>query len=260
MSLALYKYECLPSATSIRIILLHPAKHIEDPLNCTILIEDRSELFMLTDNARNHYEAVSYAWSIPEFTRTITCNDNSLIRITPNVDVMLRRLRKVQRARSLWIDAISLNQADAEEKAQQIPLMGAIYHQAAKVCIWLGNRQENVGEAFKLLRSCVFANDNEQTFEEISSTRPDKWYSILNLLFGLPWFHRRWVLQEAVQGRTAMFYWNAEKIDLRCVIDAVDYLESMTPYQRSQLESRTLHSLETVRIIQSCSDQWLDLL
>jgi hypothetical protein len=260
MSLPLYKYGTLPNATSIRIILLHHAEHFDDSLYCTIITEDRSELFRLTDNRRNHYEAVSYAWGVPEFTRTIICDDSSHIKITSNVDVMLRRLRKKSRTRNLWIDALSLNQSDTDEKAQQIPLMGAIYHQAAKVCIWLGDGKEDVKEACALIRTCIFANDSGRTFEDLSSSLPKKWYSIVDSLFSLPWFHRRWVLQEAVQGRTAIFHWNTEKIDLRCVVDGADYLQNMAPHQLSQLESRTIHGLETVRMIQSRSDQWLDLL
>ncbi|KAF2208887.1 hypothetical protein CERZMDRAFT_8174, partial [Cercospora zeae-maydis SCOH1-5] len=50
----------------------------------------------------------------------------------------LRRLRKRSDPRALWIDAICINQIDAQEKSSQLALLGRIYSNAAEVLIWLG--------------------------------------------------------------------------------------------------------------------------
>lgn len=61
--------------------------------------------------------------------------DDTYLRITPNVDSLLRAFRKAQEPVYLWIDAIFLNQGDDAEKAHQVPLMGEIYTMAKRVLI-----------------------------------------------------------------------------------------------------------------------------
>ena len=51
----------------------------------------------------------------------------------------------------LWIDAICLNQNNADEKARQIPRMGNIYRGAERTLIWLGEEAENSSIAMKFL-------------------------------------------------------------------------------------------------------------
>jgi hypothetical protein len=45
--------------------------------------------------------------------------------------------------RTLWIDAICVNQSSVEEKYYQIPVIGKIYSQAQGVMIWQGEEDEN---------------------------------------------------------------------------------------------------------------------
>lgn len=146
MELPLYQYHTLPTKDSIRIVVLDPADNHEAPLTCTIFIRGRPELLQSTDSHINNYEAISYAWGTPTFTKSLICDKTSFLKITPNVDSLLRSVRKPHKCRNLWIDAISLNQADLDEKSQQVPLMGNIYHQASKVIVWLGPEEKGLKE------------------------------------------------------------------------------------------------------------------
>lgn len=51
------------------------------------------------------------------------------------MESMLWQFRAAATARSLWVDAISLNQADNDEKSEQVGLMGEICTEARKVRI-----------------------------------------------------------------------------------------------------------------------------
>lgn len=133
---------------AIRLIVLDPAIHDDAPLSCSIVQRRRSE-------QDQTYSAVSYAWGKPEFSRHLNmrCGDSpSYLRITPNVEDLMRRLRAPGEPRYLWIDAICLNQADELEKAQQVPLMGCIYEEARDVHIWLGPENPMTAELFTFFR------------------------------------------------------------------------------------------------------------
>ena len=41
----------------------------------------------------------------------------------------------------LWIDAISIDQMNSQEKSEQVPRMGRIYSLARRVIAWLGSNE-----------------------------------------------------------------------------------------------------------------------
>jgi len=73
----------------------------------------------------------------PKEQHHITINNHDL-QITTNLDSALRHLRKPHNAIRLWIDAICINQADTNERSEQVRQMRDIYMYASKVIIWLG--------------------------------------------------------------------------------------------------------------------------
>lgn len=145
-----YRYEPLGFKDEARFIVLEPAKDSldnRDPPVCSIVHCRRSYGL--------EYSAVSYAWGRPDFSENleIICGgDSSYLRITKNVSDLLRRLRASKALKYLWIDAICLNQADEEEKAQQIPLMGRMYEEAKMVHIWLGRHDSMTPIIFDFIR------------------------------------------------------------------------------------------------------------
>ena len=112
-----YRYKSLCATDEIRLLVLNPAQDINAPLSCSIVHYIRS--------AHNtEYSAVSYTWGDQEFIQTLEVvgdgNTISVIKITPTVVTILHHFRAPGEARSLWIDAIYLNQENHLEKADQI--------------------------------------------------------------------------------------------------------------------------------------------
>ncbi|KAK3692972.1 heterokaryon incompatibility protein-domain-containing protein [Podospora appendiculata] len=64
--------------------------------------------------------------------------DFGAFRVTTNLELALRYLRRERRPRTLWIDAMCINQADEDEKKMQIQRMDLVYANASSVLIWLG--------------------------------------------------------------------------------------------------------------------------
>lgn len=52
----------------------------------------------------------------------------------------------------IWVDAVSINQNDADEKHRQITLMGQIYVSANDVFVWLGDGNRTCDQGMECLR------------------------------------------------------------------------------------------------------------
>jgi hypothetical protein len=55
-----------------------------------------------------------------------------------NLYLALLHLRSPTHAITIWVDAICINQADSNERSQQVSLMAFIYTRATRVVAWLG--------------------------------------------------------------------------------------------------------------------------
>lgn len=62
------------------------------------------------------YTALSYSCGEPSITRPILV-DGCILNVTTNLELALRRLRLKESPEIFWVDAISINQEDATERA-----------------------------------------------------------------------------------------------------------------------------------------------
>jgi hypothetical protein len=125
------------------------------------------------------------------------------LRITRNLSCALLQLRRADRLRELWIDALCINQSSAEEKTQQVRKMHRIYSLASRVIIWLGESDSYSDLAMDCLqrvRSMQFhafmtINDErkrhlQKLFEE--NVEP------ISALRSRAWWNRVWTVQEGL--------------------------------------------------------------
>ncbi|KAI3554878.1 hypothetical protein CABS01_11715 [Colletotrichum abscissum] len=85
------------------------------------------------------YTALSYVWGSPSDTLAIYV-DNHVFQATRNLHSALQHIRlflKPSQVIPLWIDAISINQADTTERSHQVSQMREIYTSADLVLTWL---------------------------------------------------------------------------------------------------------------------------
>ncbi|KAI3319430.1 heterokaryon incompatibility protein-domain-containing protein [Xylariaceae sp. AK1471] len=111
----------------------------------------RCELYVVSLDDQIKYEALSYVWGSPRDLVGIDVN-GSLFSATQNLHAALRRLREQIRdsahaesngdSRVLWVDAVCINQQDAQEKRHQVELMGDIYSRTTRGLLWLGEEPD----------------------------------------------------------------------------------------------------------------------
>lgn len=90
----------------IRVALLLPGRW-SDGISC--------ELSIVSLDENPVYEALSYVWGDPQDTVPIELNGH-VFQATTNLRSALRRLRSASRTRTIWIDAICINQKDVKER------------------------------------------------------------------------------------------------------------------------------------------------
>ncbi|KAH7142747.1 heterokaryon incompatibility protein-domain-containing protein [Dactylonectria estremocensis] len=163
------------------------------------------------------YEALSYTWGSadnPQTVQVISQGDLSEFRtlqIPKNLASALKHLRYPDKARSLWVDAICINQDDIPEKNTQVPRMADIFRLADRVVVWLGAESDNSTLALSTLdylaaqvemtkASWIWPSPgsaHQDWFHSLTDMPYDDntWQAIADMA-NRPYFSRLWVVQE----------------------------------------------------------------
>ena len=198
-----YSYASLANANNIR--LLHLGSGCRSGT-----LEAHLASHQLDDHCS--YEALSYAWGEPDPTELLLVDDQEF-KITKNLHTILLHLRYPDKIRTLWIDAICINQQDGVEKGHQVAMMGQIYQRADTVLCWLGELSTHRLLALKFLQSLA-----EEAPKFLELDQGDRYWTFIDdkLLPGVDvnlvveaaleahveavyesaWFTRLWIAQE----------------------------------------------------------------
>ncbi len=205
-----YQYTPLTATNSIRLIELDPGEADEE-LQCAIW---QTQL-----NEAPPFEAVSYTWKDHDWPITrplerIVCfetDEFEQLLVTPNCAAALRRLRRPNRSRVLWIDSICINQTDNAEKASQVLMMPQIYAKARQVVIHLGDDADGSQLVMEMAR-------NEQWFGGRGLPRGEPpriqaWeLAIVRAFISRRWFTRVWILQEVFEAKEAVILCGKQEV------------------------------------------------
>ena len=205
------------AAVDTRILTVLPGA-FDDPIRLHIDVVD------VTQPSLPDFEALSYTWGPRELTREATVvprghDAGGVVRITRNLDTALRYVRRRDRPRVLWIDGVSINQADVEERNSQVKDMDKIFWNASKVVVFLGPEADGASEALGFLSTMGKTLSMHERKLEVAEGQeaPDfavtKDRRVSEIRLGLdlataiaklirrPWFSRIWVIQEVQQHR-----------------------------------------------------------
>ena len=207
-----YAYRDLPAdGTHIRLLKLEPGER-EDFIHCHL---EPTTL----DEARGKYECISYVWGSNSEIRRILV-DGHWIYVTLNLFHALQHFRKRSEPRTLWADAICIQQMNPREKGMQVQLMGRIYENSHSTLVWLGPDLQGIAISttdFLKQVSQVSRDLNEKYggARHIPNLSPeenpvpqdvDKWASYKKFL-DHKWFTRCWVMQEVGIAPAVSIHW-----------------------------------------------------
>jgi hypothetical protein len=213
----------------IRILRIQPAKKESDEIQC--------EFIPSLLNNLPEYEALSYTWGgpAPDPGKFILLNFQRF-PIFENLFAALLRLRQTYKPRTIWIDAICINQSMAQEavreREQQILLMKRIYEQARQVVIWLGDT--GIGERIAMqslanpsgsfsLGTKIWKTERKfglgkglksRMSQGLSGEWDPKALEVgeLSQLLDRKWWRRVWIVQEVVLARKAVIMCGPDEV------------------------------------------------
>lgn len=161
-----------------------------DPIRASLMIRP-----LTSDHPK--YEALSYVWGDSSMRKTIRL-DKQEISVTTNLEAALRQIRPVSGTRTLWIDAICIDQDDIAERNSQVLLMNAIYRKSTKVLVWLGPENLEAEEIVAFLKSM---HKNKHIKPCVKNLENDSYVcgsslKSLRAILSQSWWERTWTLQE----------------------------------------------------------------
>jgi hypothetical protein len=160
LSMLYHSHQLVSHSKCIRILDILPTP-ASAPNPDSEQIKCNLRVINLDDKPR--FTALSYVWGayspVPDF---ITC-DNVQVNVTSNCYSALRHLRKKLGKLKIWLDAICIDQSNAEEKSKQIPLMGEIYSRAEWVYVWLGNGTVSTNRAMAFMTNAGLQRYHKRT-------------------------------------------------------------------------------------------------
>jgi hypothetical protein len=193
-----YMYSPLNVARKeIRLVVLLPGEW-NDPVRVRLKLE--------TLNESLQYEALSYCWGNRD-KKSLIYVDGRGFGVTVNLWAALRHRRSQKSPRTMWIDAICINQTDLGERSNQVMMMRDIYQQADQVVAWLGSETEATGSLLKDLNRNAADILKESELLSLSKSLGAEvldniWTTLSSDLLARPYWQRLWIHQEiALAGR-----------------------------------------------------------
>ncbi|KAJ8132776.1 hypothetical protein O1611_g855 [Lasiodiplodia mahajangana] len=201
-----------------------------------------SLLVSTLDREKNNFEALSYVWGSPGLPKAVAIIDNVPVTIPINLAAFLGYLRRSRESMRLWADSICINQADNDEKSDQVALMANIFESCSRVNVWLPSPDKIIDrqlqdEKILQLGGLLSFMTREHVDDIPGYTRNEKtkqlifeeteefctlWAGFL-LMAESVWWTRAWTAQEMFLPPQVIFHHNAaEPCDIDLVLRAME--------------------------------------
>jgi hypothetical protein len=160
--------------------------------------------------------------------------DGEVFAVIENVHAALEYLRNEDEDRTLWIDAVCINQDDPKERGHQVQQMESIYEYARQVIVWLGTAATGTDFLFDSIRAlerqalghaCNDWSSADTKWQSLLVTamldqvhdgrKRLRLYSCFDELLRRDWFQRVCVLQEVAKARAAKVVCGSRSVSAR---------------------------------------------
>ncbi|KAI8652619.1 HET domain-containing protein [Fusarium keratoplasticum] len=187
------------------------------------------------------YIAVSYAWGDPRDTRMIEI-EGYPISVSASLHGAFQALRQRVESVLVWVDALSIDQQNRDERAQQVQLMPDIYSNAESVAIWLGPEEDDSSSAVDFLDQVAGQAEYPDKVSRLlaAGARNGDLAAVVSL-FERDYWRRLWVVQEVFNAREIHVYCGTTKLSwdsYQLASDAFSKHRGDMAFRNDQIEGR----------------------
>ncbi|KIW94783.1 uncharacterized protein Z519_04760 [Cladophialophora bantiana CBS 173.52] len=188
------------------------------------------------------FSAVSYEWgSLVSGKHEIYIDDMSF-EVPHNLLLFLTALLHIYSIdgyKSLWIDAICIDQLNIEEKNHQVQQMKNIYQMATNVLVWLGPSDDKIDRLFDFLQDLCIPNSAENAARSVAQLTLEQWKHYQDKVFGAgvpvweacealskrTYWSRTWILQEILLAKQPLIFCGGNKVPWQAWAILLDTLD-----------------------------------
>ena len=194
-----------PSIDSIRVLVLEPNPDPKAAIRCKLLHK--------TFGQRPRYEALSYTWGSEGNKRKILIGGKDF-QVGRNLWDALIHLRNPASDRSIWVDAVRINQADISERNRQVRIMHHIYNRAQAVLVWLGTA-DHKDRIWDMTFNGVDLDSGDGDYDRVSSE------ALISQMCSRDYWNRVWIVQEIGKARKIRIHYGTGMVDWNTFIDTI---------------------------------------
>jgi Heterokaryon incompatibility protein (HET) len=176
------------------------------------------------------YDALSYTWGDPSITTTIILDGDQDFSVTTNLERALQDLRLEDEIRTIWVDALCIDQKNLAERSQQVSVMRTIYSKSTLVRVWIGLEIDIRTPAFAKLSKFGSVESNHAADGGLGND-PSLW-SPLEPLFSHRYWTRLWVQQELLHAPDFVIHCRRELLSGKSIIAFQEELRERRALER----------------------------
>jgi hypothetical protein len=163
------------------------------------------------------YAAISYTWGSSLGFREVLIEGQPR-SVPKNLWRFLDQARRLPNSRRLtrwlWIDALSIDQSNPQEKLDQVGIISSIFRKAERVVVWLGPSYGNSDRAL----TAMHPDNTTRSRREPKTLAGPVWAGVHGIC-ERPYWHRLWVYQELKSARFAELMCGNRLVPLRTFHD-----------------------------------------
>ena len=176
----------------------------------------------------DQYEALSYVWGDMKARVPIKVG-SAMLQIGLNLRHALLAIRLPDASRTIWADALCINQEDLDERKNQVAIMRKLYRNASQTLVWLGNRIGQTKGAFADVQR-LFDEAQDWRINPHKRVEPRTGATFKELLLRThidtvfaknPWWRRIWTAQEILLAKRASLWSGQYRIDWDTFLGAI---------------------------------------
>lgn len=192
------------------------------------------------------YEAISYTWGDQTLPRQEILIDGCSLSIPYGAYHAIMGRASFFRTRTIWLDAVCIDQDGDSEKYRQLPMMREIYQLASRVVVWLGQAKSSSDAILAVMSLFYTSQEHKGPDLYAKYTYPSSrqnWRGLVELL-NHQWFHRSWIIQEVTVPSEVHVVYGGHYISFDVLISVISLFFELDMASLLLKSSQDLHALQ----------------